>query len=172
MIIRKASIYDSIGITKVYIETLKSSHKTFIDSNYVESVSFDKQKRLFMNKLNKESLIYVAESKIGEIVAFAIPEVSKDANGNNRGEIAMIYVLDRFQGEGIGFKLIQKSVKTFIKSNINSMVMWVLKDNPSNGFCESLGGEPKETKLLQLGTLDYVSIGYVWKDLESCDIFK
>ncbi len=172
MIIRKASIYDSIGITKVYIETLKSSYKSFIDKDYVESVSFDKQKRLFMNRLNKENLIYVAESKIGEIVAFAIPEVSKDANGNNRGEITMVYVLDRFQGEGIGFKLIQKSVKTFIKSNINSMVMWVLKDNPSNGFCESLGGEPKETKLVQLGTLDYVSIGYVWKDLESCEIFK
>ena len=80
-----------------------------------------------MNMLNKESLIYVAESKIGEIIGYAVPEVTKDDFGVNRGEIPMIYVLDRYQGEGIGHSLLEKAALTLIKSDINRMIVWVLK---------------------------------------------
>lgn len=172
MIIRKASIYDSIGVTKVYVETWKTAYRGIIDQDFLENINYDKQKRNFMNMLNKESLIYVAESKIGEIVGFATPEVTKDDFGVNRGEVSMIYVLDRYQGEGIGHSLLQKSAATLVKSDIRRMIVWVLKDNPACGFLEALGGTPKETRLDQIGGIDYVSIGYVWDDLENQFIFK
>lgn len=172
MIIRKASIYDSIGVTKVYVETWKTAYRGIIDQDYLENINYDKQKRNFMNLLNKESLIYVAESKIGEIIGFATPEVVKDDFNTNRGEVSMIYVLDRYQGEGIGHDLLQKCASTLVKSEINRMIVWVLKDNPACGFCEALGGTPKETRLDQIGGVDYVSIGYVWEDIESEFTFK
>jgi len=172
MIIRKASIYDSIGVTKVYVETWKTAYRGIIDQDYLENINYDKQKRNFMNMLNKESLIYVAESKIGEIIGYAVPEVTKDDLGVNRGEISMIYVLDRYQGEGIGHNLLEKSAETLVKSEINRMIVWVLKDNPACGFCEALGGTPKETRLDQIGGVDYVSIGYVWEDIKNDFTFK
>jgi len=172
MIIRKASIYDSIGVTKVYVETWKTAYRGIIDQDYLENINYDKQKRNFMNMLNKESLIYVAESKIGEIIGYAVPEVTKDDSGVNRGEVPMIYVLDRYQGEGIGHSLLEKSALTLMKSEINRMIVWVLKDNPACGFCEALGGTPKETRLDQIGGVDYVSIGYVWEDIKNDFTFK
>lgn len=172
MIIRKASIYDSIGITKVYVETWKTAYRGIVDQDYLDNINYDKQKRFFMNMLSKESLIYVAESKIGEIVGFTIPEVVKDEDNKNRGIVSSIYVLDRYQGEGVGYGLIEKAVHALLKSDINTMIVWVLKDNPACGFCEALGGLPRETRLDQIGGVDYVSIGYVWNDLENDFIFK
>lgn len=172
MIIRKASIYDSIGVTKVYVETWKTAYRGIIDQDYLENINYDKQKRNFMNMLSKESLIYVAESKIGEIIGFATPEVTKDDNNKNRGEVSSIYVLDRYQGEGVGHSLLEKSANALMKSEIMTMIVWVLKDNPACGFCEALGGKPKETRLDQIGGVDYVSIGYVWNNLEEDFLFK
>lgn len=172
MIIRKASIYDSIGITKVYCETWKSAYRGIIDQEFLDNMNFEKQKRFFMNMLSKESLIYVAESKIGEIVGFSIPEVTRDDSNNNRGIVSSIYVLDRYQGEGVGYGLIEKAVQALLKSDIKTMIVWILKDNPACGFCEALGGQPRETRLDQIGGVDYVSIGYVWNNLESEFLFK
>lgn len=167
MIIRKASIYDSIGVTKVYVETWKTAYRGIIDQDYLENMNYDKHKRNFMNLLSREALVYVAESKIGEIVGFSTPEVSKDNDGDVRGIISNIYVLDRYQGEGVGYKLLSKAASALMKSEINRMIVWVLKDNPACGFCEALGGTPRETRLDQIGGIDYVSIGYVWEDLEN-----
>lgn len=165
MIIRKASIYDSIGITKVYVETWKTAYRGIIDQDYLENLNYEKHKRNFMNLLSSEKLVFVAESKIGEIVGFSIPEVGKDDNGKIRGLISSLYVLDRYQGEGVGQLLATKAASALIKSKIKSMIIWVLKDNPACGFCEALGGTPKETRLDQIGGVDYVSIGYVWDSI-------
>jgi len=172
MITRKASIYDSIGITKVYVETWKSAYRGIVDQDFLDNMNFEKQKRFFMNMLSKESLIYVAESKIGEIVGFTIPEVVKDDDNKNRGIVSSIYVLDRYQGEGVGHGLIEKAVQALLKSDIKTMIVWVLKDNPACGFCEALGGKPRETRLDQIGGVDYVSIGYVWEDLDTQYVFR
>lgn len=172
MIVRKASIYDSIGITKVYVETMKTAYRGIIDQDYLENINYDKQKRNYMNMLNKESLIFVSESKIGEIIGFSTPEVDRNEGGPVRGIVSSIYVLDRYQGEGIGYSLLEKSAKVFVKSEIKTMIVWVLKDNPACGFCEALGGKPKETRLDQIGGVDYVSIGYVWEDIERDFLFR
>ena len=166
MIIRKANIYDSLGIAKVHIDVWKSSYVGIIDSGYLNELSLEKRKKSWMSQLNKGSLIYVAESKNGEIVGFATPCVERTNHKEYKGEISAIYVLDKYQGQGVGKDLLIKSAKALRNSNINSLIVWVLKDNPSCKFYESLNGVAKESKLIRIGEKDYVAIGYVWDDID------
>jgi len=165
MYIRKANIYDSMGIAKVHVDVWKSAYVGIIDNVYLNELSFEKRKKSWMNQLNKGSLIYVAESKNGEIVGFATPCVERNNHKDYKGEISALYVLDKYQGQGVGRDLLVKSAKALRNSNIKSLIVWVLKDNPSCKFYESLGGVAKESKLTRIGEKDYVSIGYVWEDI-------
>ena len=56
------------------------------------------------------------------------------------GEIFSIYILKEFQRKGIGKLLIKAMVSNFIESNVSSMILWTLQDNPSRFFYKHLGG--------------------------------
>ena len=45
------------------------------------------------------------------------------------------------------------------------MMLWVLKDNPTRGFYEHLGGQVFREQPVEIGSKEYLEVGYGWPDL-------
>ena len=84
-------------------------------------------------------------------------------------ELNTIYLLKEFQRKGIGELLFKKVVSEFRKHDIKSMMLWTLKENPARYFYEYLGGEVFDSKMIDRGGKQLVSIAYGWKDLTLFD---
>ena len=56
-------------------------------------------------------------------------------------------------------------VERFLECEINSMIVWVLKDSPNCKFYEILGGKYVGEKSLEYGGVSYITIAYGWDDI-------
>ena len=81
------------------------------------------------------------------------------------GELMAIYILQEYQRKYIGEKLVKMIVERLLESDINSMIVWVLKDSPNCKFYEILGGKYVGEKMLEYGGANYITIAYGWDEI-------
>ena len=77
-----------------------------------------------------------------------------------------IYVLAQLQRRGIGARLTAAVVRRLVEQDIDSMLLWVLADNPSRGFYETLGGRRIREKATEVGGIEVIEVAYGWPDLQ------
>ena len=70
------------------------------------------------------------------------------------GELRAIYVLKEYQRRGIGVNLVKMVVERLLENKINSMIVWVLKDNSNRKFYEILRGRNVGQKMLEIEGVD------------------
>src|SRR5690625_6928605 len=58
-----------------------------------------------------------------------------------RSEIYAIYLLEKYQGKGIGKQLTRRLVERLVAEGFQSMLVIVLAENEAKYFYEALGGE-------------------------------
>ncbi|MEH1903304.1 MAG: hypothetical protein V7L04_18275 [Nostoc sp.] len=51
-----------------------------------------------------------------------------------------------------------------MQSDISSMLVWVVADNPAVHFYQSLGGQQVNQKQIEIGTVQLVEVAYGWTD--------
>ncbi len=81
------------------------------------------------------------------------------------GELYAIYILQDYQGRGIGRKLVEPVVDELVRNGINSMLVWVLEGNGAKHFYEKLGGEKIDTADITIGGAELKETAYGWQDL-------
>jgi len=59
------------------------------------------------------------------------------------------------------------AVEELKSKNLDSMIVWMLADNPSKHFYEQLGGEHVQTRNTTIGGKRFREYGYGWKDFDS-----
>ncbi len=47
------------------------------------------------------------------------------------------------------------------------MLVWVLERNPSKQFYESLGGQPIDEAMIDIGGEEFKEIAYYWENIDS-----
>ncbi|MEX2162365.1 MAG: GNAT family N-acetyltransferase [Anaerolineales bacterium] len=95
--------------------------------------------------------IFVAEHKEVGLVGFVDCGPERGGWKEYSGEIYAIYLLEKYQGKGIGRRLFNQAVKELKRRNHQSMLLWVLVDNPSRGFYEHVGGKEIGQKEIEIG---------------------
>jgi len=173
---RKANISDLSGIVKVKVDTWKTAYQGIISENYLKNLSYEDKEENWKQKLENPThgaSIYVAETDQNEIVGFALatlekynPIVALLQAERYKGELCAIYILEEFQHKEIGTELVKLVVKYFISNNVNSMIVWILKENPSCRFYEKLGGKYIGEQSIEIGGKQYVEIAYGWENIE------
>ena len=113
----------------------------------------------------EKSHILVAESDQRNVVGFVSAGMEREENLAHEGEIYAIYIIQEFQGRGWGKKLFIHSAKHLLKDSFSSMMLWVLKDNPSRGFYEALGGNLIKEKEIEIGGDLLMEVAYRWDQL-------
>lgn len=140
--IRSATPDDAAGIARVHVDSWKSTYPGILPEAAIKSISFEKQQAVWKRALETAvgRLILVAEAG-GDVVAYATAGPARD-RGVPRftGEVFTLYVLQGWQGRGIGRALFSRARDALVKAGHEQMIVWVVAENPAVWFYESQGG--------------------------------
>ncbi|MFB1081901.1 N-acetyltransferase family protein [Jeotgalibacillus sp. JSM ZJ347] len=166
MNIRKATLKDAAGIAKVQVDTWKTTYRGMVPDDYLNHMSYERREEMWSKIIGDGQVVYVAENN-GEIVGFANggEERSNKYSGYD-GELFAIYILESYQRQGLGKKLMAPVVEDLKAKGLSSMIVCVLEKNDSKRFYEVLGADKVDTVKINFGGRDLKEAVYGWKDLE------
>ena len=171
MIIRKAELKDVQEIARVHVDAWTTTYSGVLPSAYIEKQTYAKRcdrwkKMLEASKVKTDRFIYIAEFE-GEIIGFVDGGVARSANHLYKGEIYALYILQAYQRKGLGRNLTRTIASQLSQSGLDSILVWVLADNPACQFYQSLGGREVERKLINFDGSKLQEIAYGWQDMQS-----
>lgn len=127
-VIRTANTYhDASEIIKIKIESWKNSYKTFLDIDYLNKFSAEKEARIRYTQMIKGTVYYVYDEE-KEIKGFVCFENNKE---NKRFELCEMYVNATDKFRGIGKKLFDYAKDAGKEKGYNKMYLWTFKENTS-----------------------------------------
>jgi GNAT superfamily N-acetyltransferase len=114
----------------------------------------------------QRTVVFVAESKLeGQIIGFASGgEERSKKYPEYPGELYAIYLLRGEQGKGLGTLLTTSVLGRLRQEGFNSVLVWVLAQNPYRHFYERMGGRFLGSQNIQIGEIALEEIAYGWRD--------
>ena len=171
MIIREATRRDVAAISRIHVDTWRTTYQGIISEETLANLSYEKREtgwhQILSNASNDHSFIYVAEEQSDQIVGFASGGVERTGDSTYLGELTAIYILKSYQQKGIGRELIRAVTQKLNQMKIHSMLVWVLIDNPACQFYEKLGGQKVYEKEIQRGGTKLIEVAYGWTDISN-----
>ncbi|MBS4538447.1 GNAT family N-acetyltransferase [Clostridium sp. D2Q-11] len=167
MEIREGIVSDIEGITRVHIDSWRSTYKEMLSNDYLQGLSLEKGKkswrRFFQDKNNK---VIVSLNEDKKVIGFASFGPDKDKKYNYEDQLYGIYILEKYQRKGIGRQMIEKVIEKMKNNETSSMIVWVLKDNPSYKFYEYLGGKKIVENDIKIGGRILKKVGYGFDNID------
>ncbi|NRD79722.1 GNAT family N-acetyltransferase [Bacillus sp. BRMEA1] len=166
MEIRIASKEDIKYVSRVYVDSWRTTYRGLVPDDYLDELSYEDAEKRWIDFLNNENepFIYVAINDKGKIIGFASGK-SIDEN-NFYGELYSLYLLQESRGLGVGRQLVSTIAKHFKEKSIYSMMVWVMKQNKSGlGFYERLGGKEYIHRTSTFGRAVVEDVAYGWKNI-------
>lgn len=170
--VRQARQEDANGMARVRVDTWRATYKGIVPDEFLENISYqstaDRWKTTFWQERAPGVEAFVAENQQKEIVGIAIcgPEQSQDCE--YQGEVYVLYVLPEYQNQGLGRQLIRACVRHLTEYlKVESLLIWVIAENPYRKFYESLGGEVVQEKTKEIGGKMISEVAYGWKKIHN-----
>ncbi|HEX7973513.1 MAG TPA: GNAT family N-acetyltransferase [Anaerolineales bacterium] len=170
MLIREADLNDAEAIAKVRVDSWRTTYRGLLPQRYLDSLSYEPVAENWRNVLaagGRQGFVYVAEDEAGQVVGVAMGGPDRTMNPIYTGELYVIYLLEGYQRQGAGRKLVATVARRLVQDGMFSMLVWVLDGNPAQSFYESLGGHAVYRKEVSLAGGKYSEIGYAWEDIRS-----
>jgi len=166
--IRIASKKDIKDVSRVYVDSWKTTYRGLVPDDYLDELSYESTEKRWIDFLNNknETFIYVAINDTGEIIGFASGKRIEE--NNVEGELYSLYLLQECRGLGVGKQLVSAIAKHFKEKGIYSMMVWVMKQNKSGlGFYERMGGKEYIHRNSTFGGSVVEDVAYGWKDISA-----
>ena len=167
-IVRQAKLEDASAIATVHVAAWREAYRGIVSDEFLANLSIQRRTEQWVNLLSNDSNLdrhaFVAEMN-EQIVGFASCGAANDQNAGFDGELNAIYILRAANKLGVGRRLVYEVVNAMIAQGRNSMMVWVLKENPARGFYERLGGEYLLEKPIAIGSETLMEVAYGWRDL-------
>jgi GNAT superfamily N-acetyltransferase len=168
IIIRNAAPSDAASIARVQVDTWRTTYRDIVPDDFLASMSYEEFAGRWRSRLEAPEpgrFIHVAGMEDDRVVGFASGGREREGDTIFTGEVYAIYILQEFQGKGIGRKLIGAAARRLRAGAHQSMLVWVLADNPSRRFYGAMGGEEVRRKTIMIGGADLEEVAYGWRDL-------
>lgn len=143
--IRKAEVIDAPGISKVHVETWRSAYSHFVPKDYLDALSIEKKQEHWEKVISLGQDTIVAEEG-GQIIGFISGGPSQSSEFSNCYEIYTLYILDKYQGQGIGKSLMDAIIVPAKANNFTLAIAWALSEARSCEFYAKLGGKIEAEK--------------------------
>jgi GNAT superfamily N-acetyltransferase len=165
--IRKAVISDAEGISKVHVDSWRTTYKNILSSEFLASLSYKRREIWWKEAVfNETNFLFVAENDNGQIIGFVNGGKERSGSyGEYKGEVYAFYLLEEEQGKGVGSLLIKAAIDQLKLLHLNSMLIWVLEKNPSRYFYERHGGHIVDRQEVEIGGVKLHEIAYGWKNI-------
>ena len=166
MQIRAATIEDSSGIAKVQVDGYRSAYAGIYPSEYLDAFSYEEQENDWHEWMNKypDDVLYVAESDKGGIISYALARPGETELASYDSELIALHVRAKDQRMGIGRLMLWMAAKGLRRANCESMMLWTLEVNSSNGFYDHLGAKRLDARKESEGQPS--EIAYGWSEIE------
>jgi len=162
--LRYATTDDAAGMARVNVESWRATYQGIVHEEFLQNLSVEQRTEFWkkvIGQLHPQKTQIVAVDANNTVVGYAAGGVSREAGLDC--ELYALYLLPSWQGCGIGKKLVEQ-VFSFCKTqNMQTLYVWVLKDNPSRMFYEVMGGTYKASKLVPIGNQHLEVWLYVWE---------
>ncbi|WP_293130990.1 GNAT family N-acetyltransferase [Microcoleus sp. bin38.metabat.b11b12b14.051] len=169
MIVREANIADAPAIAVVNVDTWRTAYRKIVPADYLANISYEKREsnwqEILSNVKNTGDFVCVAENDSGQIVGFAAGGCERTGKYVYQGELFAIYILEAYQRQGIGRKLVRAVATKLAAASLNSLMVWVLGDNSACRFYEFLGGKKVEEQQTRRAGTALKEIAYGWADI-------
>ncbi|WP_308461967.1 GNAT family N-acetyltransferase [Planococcus sp. CP5-4] len=163
--IRRAKLSDARGIAKVHVDSWITTYRNIVPDEYLDGLKYEEREKQWERNL-QHATAFVAENKTGEVIGFADGGKERSSDYPDiGGEVYAIYILKAYQGQGVGKLLMQAISKELLDRDIQSMIVWVLKENQSSGFYENLGGKVIDEKYITIAGKQIPELAYEWADI-------
>ncbi|QTM99976.1 GNAT family N-acetyltransferase [Sediminibacillus dalangtanensis] len=147
--IRKAATSDAEAIAKVSVDSWISTYRGIVPEKILKKITYQQRTVAFKKRLDDpQHYMFVAETTDGQIVGFVNGGPERSGDYPYEGEIYSLYILDEYHHLQIGRKLVRVMTEQLLTDGYDSLLVWVLEENPAKGFYEHLGAEPVDRKYL------------------------
>ena len=171
MIIRPATPEDILAMATVNVETRREKYIGIFPAELLARASPERIAERWMKNLFTEpnppgSFGLVAEVE-GEVIGFVMAGPARDSTMGAIGEMYTLYVLPRYQRQGIGCGLLLEAARRLQQQGHSSFYLWVLTANlPSREIYETLGGEAFGQRFEDVKGYALDETAYIWQDIE------
>jgi ribosomal protein S18 acetylase RimI-like enzyme len=168
MRLRRATEADAGPIARVHVLAWQEAYRGILPDEFLASLSLERRKELWARHLADPGLapgMFVVAAEEGEIVGFASAGPARQEGLDFDGEVYAIYLLAAYQRKGLGRGLFHAAANSLGQLALNSMMLCVLKDNPTRGFYDHLGGHVFREQPVEIGSNEYFEVAYGWPEL-------
>lgn len=166
MNIRKAVLADSKGIAKVHVDSWRTTYKNIIPDGFLKKLCYDRRTELWNeNIIKKGNYVFVAENSDGKIIGFADCGKRESNHVPESGDLTAIYLLEEYQGKGVGKRLLRKVFLQFEELGFNRIFVEVLEDNKTRHFYEYYGAELYKTEKITIAGAELNLLIYEWNNI-------
>lgn len=173
MDLRLATEADARGIAVVQVATWQATYRGIVPDAYLDALDPAERAHGWKTALaasrdqaDRGVVVAVDGTAIVGFLAFG-PAREREALGldTETGEFQALYVLPGYQGRGLGRRLVAAAAERLTCAGYASGLVFVLRDNPSRGFYERLGGRLTHRRFVTVGGAELEEWGYTWPDL-------
>lgn len=165
MNIRRAKITDAAEIAEVHVKSWQQSYRGLIEDDYLSQMSVTEREQRWNEWLKQEAhIVLVLEDEKHHLCGF-ISGGSIRSQHQYEGEIYAFYLLKAVQQKGHGTRMLKAFSKELTSIGKKSMIVWVLKDNPSKQAYISTGGKKIDEEQITVGTQHLFEECFAWDDI-------
>lgn len=167
MNIRKANSQDAQGIGKVHVDSWKTTYKGILPDDFLNNLSYEQRTELWKKNISDATnYVLVAENEQNEIIGFATGGTRKTNSVPNATDLTSIYLLEEYQGIGIGKQLLKEIFAYFKLKGYEKVFVEVLAENKTRNFYEYYGAQYVENTEIKIGGKVLEELIYVWNDID------
>lgn len=163
--VRPATVSDAYAIARVHVSSWRDSCRNILPEQvrFLVDQSVERCFEMHAKGIAEHDISGVVAEADGRVVGFAVAGPSD--RETFASELFALYVLPEVQGRGVGRALVGRLAASLQAGGHDSLLAWVLVDNPATRFYERLGARACATDTLTLGGEALEEVGFGWRDL-------
>lgn len=169
ILVREADETDAPAIARVNVASWRSTYRDILPASLLASLSETEQTRRWAERLGpfRDRNVAVVAEEQGRVVAYASGGAERGGDPDYLGELYAIYILQNHQRRGTGGRMVARIAGMLLERGFETLLVWVLRDNPSRAFYESLAGVYLREQALEMGSVVVQEVAYGWKDIRT-----
>lgn len=168
IIIRDSRPTDAAAIASVHVDSWRSAYAGLLPDKLLIDMCKKSQAARWARTVGAgggSQTVLVADVPPVGVVGFGSCGPARSKRLRQAGEVYMLYVRPEHQDRGIGRKLLYRLFDSLVVRGMTSAVIWVLAENPSRFFYETMGGRCVAQRIGSQWDADLRETAYGWDDL-------
>lgn len=175
--IRRARPADAAAIGAVHVATWRTAYAGVLPETYLAGLSVLRHAAGYEAAITDRRhghAVFVAVAsgedapagEDGAVVGFVSGGRARRP-GFGDGEVETLYLMDDYRDRGVGRRLMRAMSAHLAVVGCRSVMLWVLKDNPTRWFYQHLGGRPAAREEIQFAGQPMEQLAFAWNPIES-----